>query len=395
MRSTWAPTQDSRGASAGAAAGPPARAADHGTVARALDEGRSNNFDFMRFVAAALVIVAHAFPLSYGDGSREALFRLSGGQTDFGSLAVAVFFVISGFLITRSYDRNPNPLLFATNRSLRIFPGLLLAVLFCAFVLGPLVTELSFADYFGQRGTYSYLQNVSLRYSQHELPGVFAANPYAPTVNGSLWTLWYEFLCYGVVLLLGVLRLLRWQVLAAGLAFSLLVVNGWLPVSSSPVLELLRLRLNAYEPYFRFFAFFAGGGLVYLMRGRVRLVPWLALSALTTLVAALVFGLFNTAFALAGSYLVVYLAFWRRSFGERFARHGDWSYGVYVYAFPVQQTVTELLLPNPDWLLNVLFTYPVVLLLAAASWHGVEKPALALKSKLGFGQVRAAAPRPT
>ena len=338
------------------------------TLAELADAGRANNFDFIRFVAASLVILAHSFPVSYGTSHREILYRMSRGQTHFGSLAVAVFFVISGFLITMSYEHSKGPFDFLVKRALRIFPGLVVVVVLSAFVLGALVTELPVREYFAHPQTYGYLENALLRAFQTGLPGVFLDLPLPVLVNGSLWTLWYEFLCYLAILALGVAQLLRPAVLLTLLAFALV---GYRLVP--PLAE--------YALYFKFFAFFAGGALAYLLRRRLTLTTGSAVGSLVLLAITMRVGGFNVAFAIAGSYLTLFVAFAPWLPATRFAKHGDFSYGLYLYAFPIQQIVSMLFLPNVSWWKNLLVAYPFALACAAASWHLVERPALSLKGR--------------
>src|SRR5579862_815986 len=112
---------------------------------------RQNNFDALRLIAATSVIFSHAFLLGEGTQDPEPLMRLTGGQTILGVVGVFVFFTISGFLVTQSFETTGSPLVFLAKRGLRIFPGLLLCLLVCAFVIGPLVTSLPVSDYLARR----------------------------------------------------------------------------------------------------------------------------------------------------------------------------------------------------------------------------------------------------
>ncbi len=154
--------------------------------------GRSNNFDSLRFLAAVAVLVSHSFAMAYGTRPGvQPLTIFSRNQTDLGSVAVLVFFVISGYLITRSFDRSPQPLQFLEARVLRIFPGLFLTLVLAAALLGPTVTTFPLGDYFRNSNTAQYIfGGVSLIWLQYDLPGVFLANPTPGVVNGSLWTLY-------------------------------------------------------------------------------------------------------------------------------------------------------------------------------------------------------------
>lgn len=328
---------------------------------------RQNNFDFMRFVAASAVILSHAFPLTTGDAATEPLNRLSGGQTSFGHLAVACFFVISGLLITRSFERSGALGPFLKARALRILPGLAVVLAFAAFVIGPLVTSLPLGAYLTSPETYKYLAGINMVAMPADLPGVFGGNPYAPAVNGSLWTLWYEVQCYLVVAALGVAGLLKRGpvlLLMAAAAVAMPLVEG-------------SMHLRA-----ELFLFFGGGMCLHLFRDHVRADRRLAWLAGAVLVATLLSGRgFSYAFAVGGTYLIFCAAYarWQRLAG--FGRRGDVSYGIYVYAFPIQQTLIHLSGGQMTWWANALLAFPITLLLAHASWRWVEAPALAWKDR--------------
>lgn len=206
---------------------------------------RDNNFDFLRFLAAALVIFSHSFALTAMP--YEPYAWLSGYAT-FGMLAVNIFFILSGFLITKSWLDNPKILIFLKKRILRIMPGLFVAVVFTILVIGPLVTTLSFKEYLFNPMTKQYFNNALLSVSFF-LPGVFADNLYKGAVNGSLWTLPIEFRLYMAVLALGVFRLLGKKsfILLAGVAlFIFTVINTYQPTLydfNSTELDYLRCSM--------------------------------------------------------------------------------------------------------------------------------------------------------
>jgi Acyltransferase family len=224
---------------------------------------RDNNFDALRLLAAVAVLVSHAFLIAEGSEGREPLMRLTGGESKLGLVGVFIFFAISGFLVSESYEKTRSPLRCLAKRALRIFPGLFAALLVAAFVIGPLATRLPLADYLERQAVYSYVVgNTLLNLTTHELPGVlFVDNPVGLEVNASLWTLRYEFMMY--LLGLGAARLLRWQMLLPLLALGL----AW------PYLPALAF-LDAFGwllPYF------AMGMLLYALRDRGvfhRAGPW-------------------------------------------------------------------------------------------------------------------------
>jgi peptidoglycan/LPS O-acetylase OafA/YrhL len=327
--------------------------------------GRANSFDAIRLIAAAAVIVSHAFPLSSGSNDGEPLRRLTGGQMTLGELAVLVFFVVSGFLITRSFERSPSLADYARNRALRILPALACMVAGMTLVLGPLFTTLPLRDYFTDGRFASYWLNVTLVTTKYSLPGVFETNPFPRAVNGVLWTLRFEALFYVVTAALGVARLLEKRVLLAILTVALV----------APLLVEL-----PGDKYVRMFRFYAAGSALCLWRDRVPLDLRVAAGAALLCGLGAALGGLHEIFAVAGSYLVVYLAFEPRLPLQQAGRWGDFSYGLYIYGFPVQQAVAHLSGPH-GWAWNLAVSFPIALALAVASWHGVEKRALRRKHR--------------
>src|SRR5712675_2196158 len=133
---------------------------------------RHNNFDLLRLVAALSVIFSHAFLLAENSQAHDPLMLLTGGQAILGLAGVFVFFTISGYLITQSFETTASPLVFLAKRALRIFPGLILCLLVCVFVIGPLVTKLPLTEYFSRREAYLFLlRNAILDVEYNRLPG--------------------------------------------------------------------------------------------------------------------------------------------------------------------------------------------------------------------------------
>ncbi|MEK7991699.1 MAG: acyltransferase [Thiotrichaceae bacterium] len=350
------------------------------TLADALD-ARQNNFDLIRFVAATMVIVAHAYPLTYGHDKTELLHLLTQQQMTFGTLGVAVFFVISGFLIYQSYDHSPNVFVYAKARILRIFPALIVVLLLAAFGLGVVLTELSVTEYFSQSMTFQYLFGVFLFPIYYELPHVFEANPWSSTVNGSLWTVPYEFVCYILVAVAGVSRILRWRVILLVLFVGLFLFR-WLLFDNSPEI------LGSFNRFFRgvgvaklleLSTYFLAGMVIYAYREKIIISHYLAILSAIILVITSIFGGLQAWFLFAGSYLIMYLAFSPNIRYYNFAKYGDFSYGIYIYAFPIQQTLVHFSQAQWHPLVNALFAIPITLFFAILSWHLIESKALKLK----------------
>jgi len=311
----------------------------------------------MRTVAALAVVVSHAFLLSDGSYAREPVSAIGDGRNTIGGLAVLVFFVLSGYLITRSYDLGPDPRRFITARLLRIMPGFIVVVLLAALVVGPICSTWTTLDYFGSIGPARYIfGNLTFLLRVDTLPGVFTTNPFPLAVNGSLWTLRFEVLGYALILALGMAGLLtRWVI--TGLMASALVVLAWLGHPHSGL---------------EFLTDFLGGAAFYLWRAHVRPSVMLGCAALCG--AALFANEFRLVSASAGAVVILSIATSRRLRLPNVTRYGDLSYGIYIYAFPIQQVVTSWIGPG-HWAVNLILALPPTLICAALSWHLIEKRA--------------------
>lgn len=344
---------------------------------------RENNFDFLRFAAASLVLLVHSYPLT-GRRPDEPIELLTGYENG-GSFAVAVFFVISGYLITASWLNSSSARSFLIKRALRILPALILAVLLAALVIGPLVTDLSFSNYFSSPLTWTYLQNILL-VTQYELPGVFTANTYPGVVNGSLWTLPLEVMMYIGVVVMGLTGILNRRLIFLPLA-AFAIAHFWLR-------ERLGIDSFLVENIFKLGLFYYTGSALYLYRDSIPWRGWIA----GILVAALVLSFHEAAgpfvYVVALPYLVIYLAYAPIPLISRFGKYGDFSYGMYIYAFPFQQLTVYLLGHEIGVLRLTLIAAVPTLILAVLSWHLIEAPAMKLKQRFsGVPQAGLAAPK--
>lgn len=354
----------------------------HLTIETALS-GRKNNFDIIRFIAASLVIVAHAYVLNGANPILGPFAYITGNQMTFGTLGVSIFFMISGFLILQSFEHSKTVWHYALSRILRIFPALIVLVLLTVFVLGPLMTQLSLTAYFSHSETYDYLKTIFLFPVRYYLPGVFTENIASQAVNGSLWTLAYELLCYIMVAIAGVLSLLRYKItiLISFIALLAIHLTDHFTTIFSDILKLW-WRGIGFGNLLELSTFFLAGMLIYAYRHYIKVSHLLAVLSLVALMILGYLGLLRVGMMVFGSYLVFYLAFNPSLKAHDFARHGDLSYGIYIYAFPVQQVIFVLFGGQMNnALLNFILAFPVTYVLAWCSWHWVEKWALGLKKR--------------
>jgi peptidoglycan/LPS O-acetylase OafA/YrhL len=334
---------------------------------------RTNNFDFLRLLGALAVVFGHAYHLV---GAGQYTPGMIGYPVQV--LGVVIFFSISGYLITASWTRSRDVVSYTAARVLRIFPALAVVVVLSAYVLGPLVTVLPTGAYLRDPTTVDYLRNILME-PVYFLPGVFADNPYPNAVNGSLWTLPAELFCYVVVpIALLVPRLARPVVVLA-----LILVSLWYAGTSSP--ESAIFYGTRWVDAASMWVFFGAGSLLRLGHERFRGLfrTDVAVALLTAFVSVL--GIQPT-WAMKYSwlvlpYVVLTIGLASTPVLRRSARFGDLSYGIYLWAFPVQQTLVHAV-GVLNMAVNLVLVAGISALLALASWHLVEKPSLRLKDRV-------------
>jgi peptidoglycan/LPS O-acetylase OafA/YrhL len=322
-----------------------------------------NNFGFLRLLFATLVIVSHSAELIDGNRSREPLTNLFGVLT-LGELAVDGFFLISGYLVVQSFEHSGSTLNYLMKRIRRIYPGFLVAYFVCVFVIAPWVgndlATMSFGDLASVIRKALFLREPPKVYG-------FAGLPYPP-LNGAMWTIHEEFRCYLLVILFGLIGIYR---------------NKWiLALMTTALLALMEMKFDPGfsevigDPYsiVRFLGIFCVGSLFYQLQNSI---PYnTAIAAAVTV--ALAFCLYNSiiaesAFAVLGGYLLFWFALYLKSTVlQTINGKDDISYGVYLYAWPVQNAIIFFFgIKSPGTL--TLLTLPLVYIIGYVSWRFIER----------------------
>jgi peptidoglycan/LPS O-acetylase OafA/YrhL len=308
---------------------------------------RANNFDLLRLLAAGLVLGSHSFPLT---GRHEPL-----SPHTLGTVGVEIFFAISGFLVTASWLNEPALGAFLRKRALRIFPGLICAAVVTSLVFGTAFTAGPRVAFLGSGTPWDYIVSNVCLFPVYVLKSVFAGNP-DHAANGSLWTLPVEARAYLLLGLCGLVGFLRGRVIGIA-AIVLVAANATVHLGAS-------LRLTCM---------FVAGSALYLLRGRIILRADLAVLLLVVWLAT--FGTsFSTAVGMVAiPYLAACAAYCTPRGLRRLTARGDVSYGVYVYAFPVQQALVATLGPVSPLLLTAVAA-PIVWFAGLVSWRFIESP---------------------
>lgn len=346
-------------------------------------QGRDNNFNIIRILAALAVLITHSFALAIGTGDAEP-FRDTLGMT-MGSIAVDVFFITSGFLVTSSLLNQKSTIDFIWSRVLRIFPAILMMLLLTVFILGVFFTTLPLKTYLFSTETYIYIaKNATLFMGvSYSLPGVFDSNPYKSAVNGSLWTMPHEVRMYAILIIVWIvlrfipkLRVTTFQVVVIVFAFS-----------AGIYLLTSHFQLYTVNNFPKLFFMFFVGATFYVLREYIVISRWLFWLFIFGLTATIGHAhIFFVVYVFTMSYILFYLAYVPAGFIRKYNYLGDYSYGVYIYAFPVQQAVAALI-PGVTVPKMILLSASITIVLAALSWHLLEKRCLSLKG-LYVGRTR-------
>ena len=334
-------------------------------------EGKGPGFDLIRVALSVSVLCFHSLSLT--------------GQPDWAGMSgypaaviLPAFFAVSGFLVIASAIRTGSLATFLMFRGLRILPALCVEVTISAVVLGPIATNMTLSDYFTDPEFFLYFQNI-IGNVHYFLPGVFANNP-ERAVNGSLWTIRPEIFCYLTLAVLMIARLHGNFRFYVGLTAFLFVV--------SIAFDFAEGRGPGFGQTFfsqeMYFFHFIVGNLAfharYYIPYRKSLFAFAALSGTLLLQAP--------GFEILAAFPIVYCAIFmglsRLPTFELLAKN-DYSYGIYLFAYPIQQFAVTF--PSARvWHVNILIALPITALIAAASWHLVEKPFLSLKRRVQISQ---------
>lgn len=282
-------------------------------------------------------------------------------------LILPAFFVLSGYLVASSLVRCGTLREFLLLRALRILPALTAVAAASVLLIGPLFTSVELSDYFSDARVPAYFQNI-LGVQHFHLPGVFEANPRPAIVNGSLWTIQLEMTCYGLLAAL--------SLLARGQTLSFLLI-GWGVLVLFPTLPFVGLAL-AWLPAKDLVLGFVAGALLYRFSDRVIFSPPAGLVSLMLAFWLARTGDYISLAVLPLAYGLIWLAL--RRIPASFTR-ADYSYGLYLVAYPLQQAVIDHL-PGIAWWNGLAIALPLALLCAAMLWHGVERPLLARKHEI-------------
>jgi peptidoglycan/LPS O-acetylase OafA/YrhL len=337
------------------------------------NSGLGPGFNTLRLVLSVAVMCWHSLPLCYGYDFEQRIWISPVGRPFM--LIMPIFFGLSGFLVMGSAIRLASLTPFLLSRGLRIVPALATEITISGVLVGGIFTSLPLSQYFVHPDFFRYFGSL-IGKVVFSLPGVdFPHNPYGGLINNNLWTIPPELLCYiylALVIVTGYFRN-KWTITIAAAAITLLNLGYDLSVGYESM-------DNRWPARYLVMAF-AYGNAAFLWR---HAIPYNRATLLATLGVGCI-GLRTPLLIyislLCLTYVMTYIGTTRLPMPS-FLRKGDYSYGIYLYGFPVQQIVLHLLPGTKEFYWNILIAVPIATLIAMASWHFVEKPALSLRSKI-------------
>ncbi|WP_309645135.1 acyltransferase [Phenylobacterium sp.] len=343
----------------------------HKTLADQIEAtgGRSSGFDYMRIVLALAVVCWHSVATCYGHEAQFVI--LSGPFRSVVAIILPMFFALSGFLVAGSLERTKTLVMFLGLRAIRIFPALGVEVILSALILGPLLTSYALGAYVTDPLFLRYFRNLigDIRYY---LPGVFENNPNPGVVNGQLWTVPFELECYILLSMFAAMGVVRRRLT---IVFGIAVTAGVLIVHQF-IQDGGAIERNSGPIYGKCLVLcFLAGAMIYLYREKIRFSLGLCAVSAVAAVALIHIPYGDYFLPVPVAYLTVYLGLLNpRKVG--FLSGADYSYGVFLYSYVIQQAVMSAAPWAREWYWNILICVPLSIVFAAASWHLVEKPAL-------------------
>lgn len=344
------------------------------------DVNRQNNFNIIRFVSAILVIYGHMFPLVNAEGLPFFM-----GQ-NIAVNGVCIFFILSGYLVGQSYEKDPNVLRYAIKRCFRIMPGLIVLILITVFIIGPLVTTGSIAEYFASPLIGEYLKNMALRVS-FTLPNVFTSNPYPGYVNGSLWSLSVEMVMYAILpLLIFALKKVRKKyIILTGLALFLIGLR--MIIKSSPVLSNMEIYAIGFGSAINVMPYFIIGYLFTVPKIKKFLNLQIAMVLFAFFAVVLVPSRITELLAyIVLPYIVFSFALTVKPVFMNFGIKNDFSYGLFLYGFLSQQIVIYIIAVRMravvPFYVYLLLSFGMAMAFSVFSWKLVENPMQKLSRRI-------------
>lgn len=335
-------------------------------------KGRNNNLNLVRFIAAVSVLISHSYPLYYGLPEIEPLFKLIGKSA--GGVAVDIFFITSGFLIAKSFLNRSSINNYIWSRVIRIYPGLWFVLLATLIVFIPAAHPEAYKSIILSSDAlyYTIKNSIILLRPEYAITGAYEDNPYPSAINGSLWTLPWELYCY-ILIAVGIFsiqKIFRTHWIKVYHTVGLIA----LAYIAGTDLDLLKNNKNA----FIIIAFYVGS-LCYINRARIKLNFTSLVIAILLMITNFVTLHTTLIYILTLTYSLFYLAYIPSGKIRKFNNIGDYSYGIYIFAFPIQQSIIKIW-PEIGFIAYIVSSLLLTLVFSWFSWNFIEERSLRLKT---------------
>ena len=351
----------------------------------------------MRFLLAVSVIFTHGFVVYTGKIDTEPFWRFSRHQVGLGTISLNFFFVISGYLVLQSWTYSKGVFDFLKKRVLRIYPGFIIVCILCAFIFAPLGNGTlqnpisNFFSYWKKINLHLLFYNM-LQLLPPELPDTLVHSPCPNDINTSIWTIWYEFICYLVILVTGSMMFYKKHLVPLVLFLLVLGLNIYhfriyqmYNEEGSINLIFPFLSQDANEKVINlehFLLFFLSGSCFYFYRKYIpKNNPLIILCAIILIITFRWVRVLELCQAIFGTYLLLCFVYNSKIKLNDFAKRGDFSYGIYLYGWPVQQLVFLYFGSRLDIGAAIIVSLFLVFPFAFFSWFAIEKPCLSLKKR--------------
>lgn len=345
---------------------------------------KKNVFDYIRVILAIFVIISHSYPLFFGSYMTDPITRIILKTESLGGFAVIGFFILSGFMITQSMMNSKNNKQFAVKRVIRIFPSLIVMLLITIFILGPIVFNGSIGEYFKSSSVWKYfVNNVNLfGNTAYAIEGVFENNPYPAAINGSLWSLKHEFIAYIVLMLLSWAKVLKNRKLTLSITIGSIFIYLF-GIKFTPIFEFLgKIGIVAeIDQFVKLIMYFFIGASMYLYKDKIKMSFKYFVLAVLLFIIAILMGGTKYGLLVTMPYIIMYLGIIKCPINI-FKRIGDISYGLYIYAFPIQQLIVFYLKDKINIWVYMLLSIVFTTIIAIISTLLVDKNVKKLKDKL-------------
>jgi peptidoglycan/LPS O-acetylase OafA/YrhL len=328
-------------------------------------QSKNNNFNLVRLGAALVVIGIHTV----------------GEFGNYGILGVPAFFFISGLLVSESLRKNSSWKKYSAKRVLRIYPAAIVCIILSSLVMGPIVTTLSVSNYLSDPATYKFLLNCFLIRIDYRLPGVFTQRfLWTSSVNASLWTLPLELKLYAGLLIFYLIPFLYKRLFLILMILLLCFPLYFFNVQIEQFFyQLTGIKYDTWI-FYTIVPYFLIGVLCNIYSHRIILYQYWLLAVIPLYFFSEFFSILNlTGFVLLPLFILL-LATSSLPFIKKLVPKSDLSYGIYLYAFPIQQIISAFIKPSNNIIL-LLLTIAAVIPIAFCSWHLIEKKAMAIAKK--------------